>query len=96
MLLAVPVRTERRGQIPGAVHVDGSARPQTVSRVQHPILHDLLCAFERHSGVPVLLNTSFNSAIEPIVCTPEDALRTFLQTELDVLVLGPYVARKRV
>jgi carbamoyltransferase len=56
--------------------------------------YDLISAFERITGVPILLNTSFNDAGEPIVCTPEDALRTFLATDLDALVLGPFIARK--
>jgi carbamoyltransferase len=95
MLFAAQVRPERRAQLAAIVHVDGSARPQTVTRAQDARLYDLLGAFERHAGVPVLLNTSFNDAGEPIVCTPDDALRTFLSTGLDVLVLGDFVVRKR-
>jgi carbamoyltransferase len=95
MLFATQVRPERRALIPAVVHVDGSARPQTVTRDQNPRLYDLVEAFDKRSGVPVLLNTSFNAAGEPIVCTPEDAIKTFLATDLDILVLGDYVARRK-
>jgi carbamoyltransferase len=95
MLFATRVRPEKRPAIPAVVHVDGSARPQTVTRSQNQRLYDLLAAFSRHSGVPVLLNTSFNAAGEPIVCTPADAIKTFLATDLDLLVLGDYVVRRQ-
>ena len=95
MLLAVPVRPEKRPLVPAITHVDGSARPQTVTREQNRHYHDLIAAFERETGVPLVLNTSFNDASEPIVCTPDDAVRTFLATDLDALVLGSYVAVKR-
>jgi carbamoyltransferase len=92
MLFAVPVRPERRRDIPAVVHVDGSARPQTVSQAQNRRYHELLTAFERRTGMPVLLNTSFNGAWEPIVASPVDAVRTFVACGLDALVLGDYVA----
>jgi len=95
MLLATKARPEKQATIPAVVHVDGSARPQTVTRTQNPQLYDLLIAFSQHTTVPVLLNTSFNAAGEPIVCTPQDAIKTFLATGLDVLVLGNYVARRK-
>jgi carbamoyltransferase len=94
MLLAVPVRPDKRAIIPAVTHVDGSARPQTVTREQNQPYYDLISAFERETGVPVILNTSFNDASEPIVCTPDDAVRTFLATDLDALVLGSFVATK--
>jgi carbamoyltransferase len=94
MLLAVPVRPEKRSLIPGVTHVDGSARPQTVTRDQNRAYYDLIAAFERETGLPIVLNTSFNDASEPIVCTPDDAVRTFVATELDALVLGSFVATK--
>ena len=78
--------------VPAVVHVDGSARPQTVTAAQNARLHELISAFARRTQVPVLLNTSFNGAGEPIVCTPADAIRTFLATGLGALVLGDYVA----
>ena len=83
-----PVRAEKRGDIAAVVHVDGTGRLQTVNRLELPRLHALLGAFERRTGVPVLLNTSFNVAGEPIVCTPEDACRCYRAARLDGLVLG--------
>jgi carbamoyltransferase len=94
MLFAVQARPITRERAPAIVHVDGSARPQPVSRALNPRYYDLISAFERTTGVPILLNTSFNDAGEPIVCTPADAVRTFLATDLDALVLGPFIARK--
>lgn len=93
MLFASKVRTERRQAITGAVHVDGSARVQTVDERQDPVFHRLLKTFGQSTGVPVLLNTSFNDQ-EPIVETPADAIATFQSTELDALVIGSYVAVK--
>ncbi len=92
MLLAAQVRPRTREEAPAIVHVDGSARPQTVRRDQNPLLCDLIEAFERRTGLPMLLNTSFNAAGEPIVCTPADAVRTTLATGLDALVCGDYLA----
>jgi carbamoyltransferase len=95
MLQAVQVRADARARIPAVVHVDGSARPQTVRPEQNPRLHALLEAFGARTGVPVLLDTSFNDADEPIVCTPEDAIRTLLSTGLDALVMGDFEVRGR-
>ena len=95
MLFASRVRPDKRALVAGVVHVDGSARPQTVRREQNPRYYDLLRAFERHAGVPMLLNTSFNAAGEPIVCSPEEAVKAFLAIGLDALVLGDYVAVPR-
>jgi carbamoyltransferase len=80
-----------RSTIPAVTHVDYSARVQTVHRNTQPLYHDLLSAFERRTGCPVVTNTSFNVRGEPIVCTPEDAYRCFLRTEMDHLVLGRYL-----
>jgi carbamoyltransferase len=80
-----------RSSIPAVTHVDYSARVQTVHRDTQPLFHDLLSAFERQTGCPVLTNTSFNVRGEPIVCTPEDAYRCFLRTKMDHLVLGRYL-----
>ncbi len=96
MLFAVQVKPAKHSEIPAVVHVDGTARPQTVTQEQNPALYRLVAAFSEITGVPVLLNTSFNQAGEPIVCSPEDAIRTFLSTGLDVLVLGNFVVRRRV
>src|SRR5437764_5918721 len=91
MLFVMPVRPAFREKLPAITHVDGSARAQTVAREHNPRLWQLLNEFERRSGLPVLLNTSFNVRGQPIVCTPEEALDTFLTARLDVLVLGNYL-----
>jgi carbamoyltransferase len=83
-----------RSTIPAVTHVDHSARVQTVDDGRNPLLHRLLTAFHRRTGCPVLVNTSFNVRGEPIVCTPEDALRCFLATDMDVLVMGRSVVLK--
>jgi carbamoyltransferase len=83
-----------RREIPAVTHVDNSARVQTVSEDENPRLHALLRAFEERTGCPVLVNTSFNVRGEPVVCTPEDALRCFLGTDIDVLVMGNCYLRK--
>lgn len=80
--------------IPSVTHVDGTARIQTVTKSSNPLCYRILEEFERRSGIPILLNTSFNIAGEPIVETPEDAIRAFLAMELDALVLGPYLVKK--
>jgi len=95
MLFAAPVRAACRAEVPAVVHVDGSARPQTVSAAQDARYHALLAEFERLSGVPMLLNTSFNDEREPIVETPADAVRCFLSCGLDALVLGDLIATRR-
>lgn len=85
----------RRSEIPAVTHVDYSARVQTVDSVRNPLLYRLLKAFQRRTGCPVLINTSFNVRGEPIVCSPEDARRCFLMTDMDVLVLGRCLLRKK-
>jgi carbamoyltransferase len=85
---------QRAADIPAVRHVDGTARIQTIDRDQHPAYYDLLAAFERRTGVPVLVNTSFNSRGEPIVCTPRDALESFWSTPLDALVIGSFLVEK--
>jgi carbamoyltransferase len=86
MLLTARVLPAVKGLIPAVTHVDGTARVHTVDRESNPRFRKLLEAFERRTGVPVLLNTSFN-VNEPIVCTPDDAIRCFLRTDVDWLVL---------
>jgi carbamoyltransferase len=93
MITVYPVRAERRAAIPAVTHVDGSGRLQSVSREANPLYWRLLRAFEKRTGVPVLLNTSFNEN-EPIVHTPEEALACFLRTRMDALVMGPYLVEK--
>jgi carbamoyltransferase len=95
MLFAVQATPLAKERARAVVHVDGSARPQPVSRSLNAPYYDLLKAFDELTGVPILLNTSFNAAGEPIVCSPTDALRTFLATDLDLLAIGPFIARKK-
>jgi carbamoyltransferase len=94
MNLAYPVRAEKRGVIPAPTHVDGTARLQTVSRQTNPKYWGLIKEFEKLTGVPVLLNTSFNDN-EPIVLKPQEAIDCFLRTKMDVLVMGNYLVEKR-
>jgi carbamoyltransferase len=91
MLATAPVQHARRSAIPAVVHVDATARVQTVSRTNNPHLWQLIHDFHTLTGLPVVLNTSFNGAHEPIVCTPADAIRTFLTCGLDALVIGNLV-----
>ena len=83
-----------RSEIPAVTHVDYSARVQTVHAETNPRFHALLSRFNAKTGVPVLVNTSFNVRGEPIVCTPEDAYRCFMGTEMDLLVVGRAVMEK--
>jgi carbamoyltransferase len=94
MLRVVPVRSAARARIPAIVHVDGTARLQTVGR-ENPAYRRIIEAFLRLTGVPVILNTSFNLAGKPIVETPEHALECFLSTDIDVLFLGEWALSKR-
>jgi carbamoyltransferase len=91
MLFTFPVREAVRARLPAVTHRDGSARLQTVSESENPRLHALLHAFGRRTGVPVLLNTSFNVRGEPIVCSPAEAIDAFLRTGLDAVVVGDLV-----
>jgi len=88
MLVAVPVRPAWKDRLPAVTHVDRSARVQTVTAAQNAFLHAVLSAFDRRTGVPVLLNTSFNVKGQPIVHTPREALETFLSTGIDSLFFG--------
>jgi carbamoyltransferase len=94
MLLTAQVREDKR-QIPAVTHVDGSARLQTVARNENELFYDLLQEFERQTGCPVLINTSFNVRGEPIVCTPHDAFRCFMRTDMDFLVMGNALLDKK-
>lgn len=94
MTFTFRVRTDRVARIPAVRHVDGSARVQTVTPAQNPALHALLQAFGARTGVPVLVNTSFNTRGEPIVCTPRDAVESFCTTALDALAIGPFIVDK--
>jgi carbamoyltransferase len=94
MLLVPTVREEKRDSIPAVTHVDGTGRLQTVDKMSNPHLYSLLQKFHQKTGVPVLLNTSFNVANEPIVESPEDAIRCFLSTGIDALLIGDYLLVK--
>lgn len=90
MLMAYPANPELKDQIPAVVHVDGTSRIQRVDNVTNPRYHKLISAFNDITGVPLLLNTSFNDR-EPIVCTPKDAIKTVLRTKIDYLAIGDYL-----
>ena len=93
MLMVAPADTDRAHEIPAVVHM-GTARLQTVYREDHPLYHDLIHQFGQATGVPVLLNTSFNLRGEPIVSTPGEAFDTFSKSDIDVLAIGPFLVRK--
>jgi len=94
MARVYPVRPEKRSKIPAVTHVDGSGRLQTVSDSENPRYYRLIRKFQERTGIPILLNTSFNEN-EPICCTPQEALDCFLRTKMDVIVLGNYFGTRR-
>lgn len=93
MLMVYQVKAEKRSVIPAVTHVDGSGRLQTVSHRDNPLYYALISDFERLTGVPVVLNTSFNED-EPIVCNPQDAIECFQRTRMDSLFLGSYLVER--
>jgi carbamoyltransferase len=95
MLFTFPVRKERERLVPAIRHVDGSARIQTVSRGESPLYYRMIEEFARLTGIPVVVNTSFNTRGKPIVCTPEDALACFYTAPIDALALGSFWLKKR-
>jgi carbamoyltransferase len=94
MILTAQVRPDKRSQIPSVTHVDGSARPQTVEKEINPLYWRLIDEFGKRTGVPVLMNTSFNLRGEAIVHTPTDAIRTFFSSGMDALVIGSFLIEK--
>ena len=94
MILTAQVRPEKRNVIPAVTHVDGSARPQTVEREMNPLFWRLICEFGTLTGVPAVMNTSFNLRGEPIVCTPTDAIRTFFSSGMSALAIGSFLVEK--
>jgi carbamoyltransferase len=95
MLFVYDVRPEKAARIPAVRHVDGTARVQTINADQHPLYHRLLRSFARETGVPVLVNTSFNTRGEPIVCSPRDAVECFWTSPLDALSIGSFLLEKQ-
>jgi carbamoyltransferase len=93
MVMAYKIKAEQREKIPAVTHGDGTGRLQTVEKDVNPLYWKLITAFDELTGVPVLLNTSFNEN-EPIVNTPAQALDCFLRTQMDVLVMGPFLLQK--
>jgi carbamoyltransferase len=94
MMQVYPIREDKRKLVPAVTHVDGSGRLQTLSREANPLYYQLIECFGRLTGVPMILNTSFNEN-EPVVCTPLEALQCFLRTKMDLLVLGGSMLRRR-
>ena len=94
MLMVYPIREKYRARLPAVTHVDGSGRLQTVRREQNPQYYDLIKAFGKLSGIPMLVNTSFNIRGEPIVCTPQDAYRCMMGTGIDCLVMENFLIRR--
>ena len=94
MMKAFQVRPEKAAAIPAVVHVDGTCRPQSISRDVNPLYFDIVDACYRMTGVPILLNTSFNVRNEPIVIRPIEALRCYMGTGMDALVIGSFLLKK--
>jgi carbamoyltransferase len=90
MLLVYDVLEHRRAEVPAITHVDGTARVQTVRREENPLYWQMIRCFDELTGLPMVVNTSFNDNDEPIVCSPDDALRCFVKTDLDGLAIGPF------
>jgi carbamoyltransferase len=88
------IRKDKQKKVPAVTHVDGSGRLQTVSLKTNPLYYKLISAFADKTGIPILLNTSFNEN-EPIVCSPEEALETFFRTKMDLLVLGNWIVKRK-
>ena len=93
MLHVYKIRPEKRKELCAVNHVDDTGRLQTVARDENPLYYDLIKAFGKKTGIPVVLNTSFNEN-EPIVCTPSEAIDCFQRTKMDVLAIGPFLALK--
>jgi carbamoyltransferase len=94
MVFVYDVQPDKADRIPAVRHVDGTARIQTINRAQNAVYYDLIKAFKERTGVPVLINTSFNTRGEPVVCNPRDAVESFASTPLDVLAIGSFIVEK--
>jgi len=95
MLFVYPIKNEKRKLIPSVTHIDGTGRIQTIEKSQNPRYYKLIKEFEKLSGVPILINTSFNIKGEPIVCTPEDAYKCMMGTGIDYLVIDKFLIAKK-
>lgn len=94
MLMVYPIKEEWKEKIPAVTHIDGTGRLQAIEESQNPIYYQLIKEFEKLSGIPVLINTSFNVMGEPIVCTPDEAFSCMMGTEIDYLVMGNYLVKR--
>jgi carbamoyltransferase len=94
MLMVYPFTEKGKRDVPATVHVDGTGRLQVVYRQNNPLYYDLIDAYRKKTGIPIIINTSFNVRYEPIVCTPQDAVSCFLGTDIDYLVIGKYIVKK--
>lgn len=94
MIMTFPVRPEKQDLIPAVVHVDGTTRPQMVRRSVNPPYYDVIKRFGEKTGVPIVMNTSFNLKGEPVVNSPRDAVRTFYSSGLDALAIGNFIIEK--
>ena len=94
MLMVYPIKKQWHSKIPSVTHVDGSGRLQTIRRNQNPLYYDLIKEFGKISGIPILINTSFNIRGEPIVCTPSDAYKCMMGTGIDYLLIGDFLVKR--
>jgi carbamoyltransferase len=94
MMQVYPIRADKRAQVPAVTHVDGTGRLQTVTRGANPLYYTLIEAFRDLTGIPMVLNTSFNEN-EPVVCRPVEALDCFLRTKMDMLVCGNWMIQRQ-
>jgi carbamoyltransferase len=94
MLVTTTVKEEWRSKIPAVTHIDNSARHQSVTKENNPKFYQLIESFYNQTEVPVLLNTSFNGPKEPMVESPEDAIKTFLERNLDILVINNFIIKR--
>ena len=94
MLMVYPFKEIGKKQVPAVTHVDGSGRLQTLARKDNKLYYELIEEYEKITGVPIIINTSFNVRGEPIVCSPEDAVNCFLHTDIDYLVIDQFICKK--
>lgn len=95
MLLVAPVREDAPQKLPSITHVDGSARIQTINRHQDALYYDLIDTFRQKTGCSVIINTSMNVRGEPMVSSPKDTYLCFMRTNMDAVVIGPYLLHKK-